>query len=72
MEMYGTMYTSTHDHFVNVNDMIGGTMKRLPVFLPEEHAELLREMAFKKRTSVSEEIRKAVEEYLDKMKEEKK
>jgi hypothetical protein len=39
-------------------------MKRLPVYIPPEHHEILRNIAFKKRTSIAEEIRKAVEQYL--------
>lgn len=41
-------------------------MKRIPVIIPEEHHEILRKMAFEKRTSIAEEIRKAVAEYLRK------
>jgi phosphoribosyl-AMP cyclohydrolase len=54
--------------------MIGGHMEnleRIPVFVPKEHKEELRRIAYENRTSVSEEVRKAVAVYLDKMKEEK-
>jgi phosphoribosyl-AMP cyclohydrolase len=67
------MYICTHDHFVGFNDMIGGSMEnleRIPVFVPKEHKEELRRIAYENRTSVSEEVRKAVAVYLDKMKEE--
>jgi metal-responsive CopG/Arc/MetJ family transcriptional regulator len=66
------MYICTYEHFVDSNDMIGGTMenlKRIPVFVPKEHAEELREIAHKERTSVSEEVRKAVAEYLERKRE---
>lgn len=41
-------------------------MKRLPVYIPPEHHEMLRRIAYMKRTSIAEEIRKAVDEYLKK------
>lgn len=41
-------------------------MKRIPVIVPDEHHELLRKIAFEKRTSISEEVRKAIAEYLKK------
>jgi metal-responsive CopG/Arc/MetJ family transcriptional regulator len=40
-------------------------LERIPVFVPKEHKEQLREIAHKDRTSVSEEVRKAVAEYLE-------
>lgn len=45
---------------------------RIPVIIPDEHHEELRRIAFEKRTSISEEVRKAVAEYLERMKEEQK
>lgn len=44
-------------------------MKRIPVIIPEEHHEILRKMSFEKRTSIAEEIRKAVAQYIRKEKE---
>lgn len=41
-------------------------MKRIPVYVPEEHHEQIRVLAFKKNVSMAEEIRKAVAEYLRK------
>lgn len=46
-------------------------MKRIPVIIPEEHHEILRKIAFEKRSSISEEIRKAVADYIRKEQEEK-
>ena len=40
-------------------------LKRIPVFIPVADAEELREIAHKDRTSVSEEVRKAIAEYLE-------
>lgn len=62
------IYICTYDHIVYLHEMIGGTMDnliRIPVFVTEEHKEQLREIAHKDRTSVSEEVRKAVAEYLE-------
>lgn len=39
-------------------------MKRIPIYLPEEHHEQLRVLAFKHKVSMAEEIRKAIEKYL--------
>jgi hypothetical protein len=72
VEWCGIMYTCTYDHYEDILDMIGGTMdnlKRIPVFVPEAHKEQLREIAHKDRTSVSEEVRKAVAEYLERKRE---
>jgi metal-responsive CopG/Arc/MetJ family transcriptional regulator len=41
-------------------------MKRFLLSLPKEQHEVLRNIAYQKRTSVSEEIRKAIAEYLRK------
>lgn len=41
-------------------------MKRIPVLLDDSQHESLRELAHVKRTSIAEEIRKAVTEYLRK------
>lgn len=41
-------------------------MKRIPIFIPEEHHESLRRLAHIRRTSIAEEIRKAINEYLRK------
>jgi hypothetical protein len=72
----GIMYICTHDHFEDMRDMIGGHMdenlERIPVFVPKAHKEELRKIAYEQRTSVSEEVRKAVAMYLDKLKEEQK
>lgn len=43
-------------------------MKRIPILIPDEHHEILRKWAFEKHTSISEEIRKAVDEYIRKEK----
>lgn len=42
-------------------------MKRIPIFIPEEHHEELRKIAFDKRSSIAEEIRRAIDEYLKKV-----
>lgn len=39
-------------------------MIRLPVNLPEEHHEYLREQAFKEKCSMSDLIRRAVQEFV--------
>ena len=39
-------------------------MKRIPILIPDEHHEELRKIAFEKRSSISEEIRKAIDKYL--------
>lgn len=39
-------------------------MKRIMVYIPPEQHEALRKLAFDKRTSIAEEIRKAVEKHL--------
>jgi hypothetical protein len=39
-------------------------MKRIPILIPEEHHEALRKRSFENHTSIAEEIRKAIEEYL--------
>ena len=44
-------------------------LKRIPIFVPKEHAEELREIAHRDRTSVSEEVRKAVADYLERKRE---
>ena len=41
-------------------------MKRIPILIPDEHHELLRKLAFVKHSSIAEEIRKAIAEYLRK------
>lgn len=41
-------------------------MKRIPIFIPAEHHEELRQLAHIRRTSIAEEIRKAIAEYLRK------
>jgi len=41
-------------------------MKRIPILIPEEHHESLRKIAFEKRSSIAEEIRKAIADYLKK------
>jgi hypothetical protein len=41
-------------------------MKRIPVYIPDEHHEEIRELAHVKKTSMAEEVRKAVAEYLRK------
>lgn len=41
-------------------------MKRIPVYIPEEHHERIRVLAFKNNVSMAEEIRKAINEYLRK------
>lgn len=46
-------------------------MRRIPVYIPDEHHEEIRVLAHVKKTSMAEEVRKAVAEYLAKMKEEK-
>jgi Arc/MetJ-type ribon-helix-helix transcriptional regulator len=46
-------------------------MKRIPVIVPDDHHEQLRRLAFDKRSSISEEIRKAIAEYLERMREAK-
>lgn len=40
-------------------------MKRTSIFLPDEMHEALRVRAFMQRTTMGEEIRKAIEQYLD-------
>ena len=39
-------------------------MKRIPILIPDEHHEELRKLAFEKRSSISEEIRKAISIYV--------
>lgn len=41
-------------------------MKRIPILIPAKHHEELRKLAFVRRTSIAEEIRKAIDEYLRK------
>ena len=41
-------------------------MKRIPVLIDEATHEILRKLAFDTRKSISEHIRKAIEEYLAK------
>lgn len=60
------MISKGRDKFFNkkvVNS--ANNLERIPVFVPKAHAEELREIAHKDRTSVSEEVRKAVKEYLE-------
>jgi len=41
-------------------------MKRIPVYVPEDHYEELRRKAYENHNSLAEEIRKAIAEYLRK------
>lgn len=41
-----------------------GNMKRIPVMLDEKQHEILRKLAFDTKLSISEHIRRAVDEYL--------
>lgn len=45
-------------------------MNQLHITIPDDVRERLRELAFKKRTSIAEEVRKAIAIYLENMKEE--
>lgn len=47
-------------------------MRRIPILIPDEHHELLRKLAFEKRSSIAEEIRKAIANYLGRDKLERK
>lgn len=44
-------------------------MKRIPVYIPDEHHEEIREMAHVEKTSMAEEVRKAIAEYLERKRE---
>ncbi len=44
---------------------------RIPVIIPDEHHEELRRIAFEKKSSMAEEIRKAIALYLEKERENK-
>lgn len=46
-------------------------MKRIPVYIPDEHHEEIRELAHVNKTSMAEEVRKAVAEYLERKREDK-
>jgi hypothetical protein len=41
-------------------------MIRFPLSMKEQHHDLIRELAHKNKTSMAEEIRKAIDEYLRK------
>ncbi|MDB5055060.1 MAG: hypothetical protein JWM44_3110 [Bacilli bacterium] len=38
---------------------------RIPVIIPDEHHEELRRIAYEEKSSMSEEVRKAIAEYLE-------
>lgn len=40
-------------------------MKRIPIYVPEEHHEQIRVLAFKHKVSMAEEIRRAIESHLN-------
>ena len=42
-------------------------MARIPVIIPDEHYEYLRELAHIKRSSMSEEVRNAIAAYVSKV-----
>jgi predicted transcriptional regulator len=44
-------------------------MNQLHISIPDEVREQLRQLAYKKRTSIAEEIRKAIAEYLSRQNE---
>lgn len=63
-----------HDAMIQFRYQIKGSdsMARIPVVIPDEHHEFLRELAHIKRSSMAEEIRNAIAEYVSKSGQEEK
>lgn len=39
-------------------------MKRIPIYVPEEHYEFLRKLSYDNRNSMAEEVRKSIDKYV--------